>query len=133
MVEPWRQRKAHLADDLRPQLKRRGGIFPRRVRQLGPEMRTCEQSWRVEAARTREEVALSLVCRGGISSSLSVHRDVDRLGRNAVCHHLELAGARFHAGGDVEVRRNRRAAGLHAHGAVIMGAGIEHMAGLHCW
>jgi len=36
MVQPWRQRKPRLADNLRPQLQRRARVLPRGIGKFGP-------------------------------------------------------------------------------------------------
>jgi hypothetical protein len=36
MIDQRRERDAHLANDLRPQMQRVAGVAPRRKRQIGP-------------------------------------------------------------------------------------------------
>src|SRR3954469_7794095 len=53
-----------------------------------------------------------------------VHRHVGRLRGDAVGHHFQLARAGLDSGWNVEIGRHRRAARRHAHGAVVVRAGI---------
>jgi hypothetical protein len=56
VVQPRREREAHLADDLRPELERRRGVAPPRVGELGPDVRRVAHGSR-PAARRRASAA----------------------------------------------------------------------------
>src|SRR5579872_7360937 len=69
----------------------------------------------------------SLPSESARSGLMLVDRNANSLGRNAVRYHFESAGSSFDTRRDIEVGRNLRFAGGHAHGAMVVGFRVENM------
>ena len=91
MIEPGRARQPDLADNLRPQLQRRGGVRPGGVRQFGPAVgRCCHDAIMQRAARCGNRASPLLPPPRRCRMILPVGHTCPQGGLHAVHHVIEL-------------------------------------------